>query len=157
MGSVVYIPKFEKYFIFEDSCEGCENDWRDEKKLHIDLWMGPDTLGQGPLIACENALTSLELQPVIVNATRGHKVNTTPFFTYQRGCIVDAPPCHDQGDVCGNLCELWGDLDGDSCSELARKFFLNYTRFKQLNPHLDCTKPVRDGTTVCMGGTCGGR
>eukprot|EP00937_MAST-01D_sp_MAST-1D-sp2_P006326 g6326.t1 len=157
VGGIVYIPMFKKYFIFEDACEGCEIEWRDNKKLHIDLWMGPDTLGNGPLIACENALTSLEPQPVTVNATKGHPVDTTPFFTYENGCMVEAPPCHDQGNTCGNLCELYGDLGGKTCKALARTLLLNYTRFKQLNPSLDCSQPVSDGTTVCMGGSCGGR
>ena len=159
VGGIVYVPKFRKYFIFEDACEGCEIEWKDSRKLHIDLWMGPDTLGDGPLIACENALTPDpdDLQDVVVNASKGHPVDTTPFFTYESGCIVEAPPCYDQGNTCGNLCELYDSLGGKTCKNLAHTLLLNYTRFKQLNPKLDCSQPVPDGTTVCMGGSCGGR
>jgi hypothetical protein len=64
-GTIIYAPQFMKYFIFEDSCEECEEDWKSKKKYHADLWMGPDTLGQGPLIACENTLTSNKLRPMV--------------------------------------------------------------------------------------------
>ena len=71
VGSVVYIPAFSKYFIFEDACEECERQWARSEHYHIDLWMGPDALGSGALIACEDALTPDGLTPVIVNASRG--------------------------------------------------------------------------------------
>jgi len=62
----------KKYFIMEDDCQECRNEWKKSQKsgkkgkkggssgpkYHFDLWMGPvySTPGSG-LIVCEDALT----------------------------------------------------------------------------------------------------
>ena len=40
-GSIIYVPKYKKYFIMEDQCEECEKDWKNKQMYHMDLWTGP--------------------------------------------------------------------------------------------------------------------
>jgi hypothetical protein len=40
-GAIVYVPSLQKYFIFEDGCDECEEDWKKHKIGHLDLWIGP--------------------------------------------------------------------------------------------------------------------
>lgn len=149
-GTIIYVYALRKYFIMEDDCEECQKDWR-KNKWHVDLWMGPDTVSPGPnLIACENALTQSQVR-VLVDAPPNLPVNTAPLFANNK-CIVPAPPCHDQGNQCGNSCQI---PKAATCTQLASLFALNMTRFVQLNPRLPCTRTVPAGTSVCMGGTCG--
>jgi hypothetical protein len=152
-GGRIYLPRLQKYFIMEDDCEECDKDWKKKKEWHVDLWMGPDTLGKGGLIACENQLTKMKDQ-IIVNPAATLPVIAQPLFTYETGCIEHAEPCVDKGTACGNSCEI---PDAATCPELAKDFFLNLTRFEQLNSKLDCSGTVPKGKSVCIGGTCGGR
>ena len=29
-GSIIYVPKYKKYFVMEDQCEECEKDWKNK-------------------------------------------------------------------------------------------------------------------------------
>uniref|UniRef100_A0A6B2LHT8 Chitin-binding type-4 domain-containing protein n=1 Tax=Arcella intermedia TaxID=1963864 RepID=A0A6B2LHT8_9EUKA len=148
-GTIIYYHALKKYFIMEDDCEECISDWK-KGHWHFDLWMGPDTLSPSSLVACENALT-VDSGKVWVKAPSGLPVDATPLYANGK-CIVDAPPCTDKGNECGNSCEI---PKSNSCSALAKEFLLSVFRFEQLNPNLDCSKVVPAGTSVCQGGTCG--
>jgi len=150
VGSRIYIPRVKKYFIMEDDCEECISDWSKHKKYHVDCWMGPDTLSDSTLVACENQMT-MDSDHVIVDATDGYQVNPTPLYANGK-CIENAPPCTDVGNECGNSCEIPASA---TCDKLATEFMLTLARFKALNPNLDCSKTVSAGTSVCQGGTCG--
>ena len=150
-GSLIYVPSLKKYFVMEDSCEECVHQWRHNKKFHVDLWMGPDTVSPGPeLIACENALTSMH-RVVLRDPPRTLTVDPAPIFA-NGTCSIPAPPCHDVGNQCGNSCQI---PKTESCAGLEALFGLTAKRFVELNPKLDCSKDVPQGTSVCMGGTCG--
>jgi len=153
VGTKVYIPRVKKYFIMEDDCEECDSDCKKGKK-HIDCWMGPQIPPAGPnLIACENQLTGDNAEQIIVNPANNLPVDLTSLFNGTTDkCIVKADPCHDNGNECGNECEIPNTA---TCKALATLFYLNYTRFIALNPKLDCSKSVKEGTSVCQGGTCG--
>eukprot|EP01087_Luapelamoeba_hula_P013218 TRINITY_DN377_c0_g1_i1.p2 TRINITY_DN377_c0_g1~~TRINITY_DN377_c0_g1_i1.p2 ORF type:complete len:229 (-),score=24.64 TRINITY_DN377_c0_g1_i1:70-756(-) len=152
-GTRIYVFFLQKYFIMEDDCEECDSDWKDKRRYHFDLWMGPDSVTKGPnLIACEDALTRGN-SLVEIDPPASYPVNQTPLFDGSSlKCIVYAPPCHDQGNECGNSCEI---PESATCNALERMFDLSATRFRQLNPHLNCNGKVPEGTSVCMGGTCG--
>uniref|UniRef100_A0A6B2LHI1 LysM domain-containing protein n=1 Tax=Arcella intermedia TaxID=1963864 RepID=A0A6B2LHI1_9EUKA len=149
-GTIIYYPTLKKYFIMEDDCEECINDWKNNQQWHFDLWMGPDTLSPSSLVACENALT-VDSDGVWLKAPAGLPVDPTPLYS-NGNCIIYAPPCTDTGNTCGNSCEI---PDSASCAALAQEFMLSLARFEQLNPDLDCTQVVPAGTSVCQGGTCG--
>ncbi|MBO0839527.1 MAG: carbohydrate-binding protein, partial [Sciscionella sp.] len=40
VGTKVYYPYLHRYFIMEDDCAECDQDWNDSGKYHIDLWIG---------------------------------------------------------------------------------------------------------------------
>lgn len=133
-------------------CEECVNDWK-KGKWHVDLWMGPTSVSLGPeLIACENAMT-LSKATIEVDPPSTYAVITTPLYNnVTRSCIVPAPPCEDQGNECGNECDA---LPAGTCAQIEAILLLNDTRFRQLNPTVDCSKPIPAGANLCMGGTCG--
>lgn len=155
--TIIYVPGLQKYFRFEDQCEECESDWVRHQRWHFDLWMGGDTVTPGPnLIACENQMTKPKTT-VLVDAPAGLPVNATPLFnnlTLQ--CIEPATPCTDKGNTCGNECQI---PESATCPTLAAQLLLPYARFLQLNAAIasKCSAGdvIKQGTSVCMGGTCG--
>ena len=40
VGTRVYYPPLQKYFVMEDDCAQCITDWRSSRTPHIDLWTG---------------------------------------------------------------------------------------------------------------------
>lgn len=153
--TLIYVSKLQKYFIFEDDCDECDNAWPG-KGYHFDLWMGPDKVEPGSgLIACEDKLTGDDswhhLIDVEVDAAPNQPVNTTALFDGNT-CIEHAPPCHNDGTSCGNYCPIPKSF---SCSDLETLLYLSPSRFQQLNPDINCSKDIAKGTQVCMGGPCG--
>lgn len=156
-GTIVYSWRLQKYFVMEDDCEECAADYKRDKKVHFDCWIGPDAVTPGPnLIACEDALTE-DGQVFEVNAVDGHAVNPAPLFNGTTlECAVPAPPCTDKGHACGNECQI---PKAGTCAAVAAELLLPAPRFEALNPKLNATCAsggvIKKGTSVCMGGTCG--
>ncbi|GAM27410.1 hypothetical protein SAMD00019534_105860 [Acytostelium subglobosum LB1] len=148
--SIIYSPTYKKYLIMEDSCEECINKWNSQKKYHVDVWLGPSTIAKGTT-DCEVALT-LGSTSIILNPFSNYTVDTTPFFA-NGACIKPVTKCVDDGNECGNLCEI---PNAASCTQLAQMFLLTNTRFAQLNPDLNCGRTIPADTSVCMSGSCGG-
>jgi 3D (Asp-Asp-Asp) domain-containing protein len=60
-GTKVYVPALERYYVMEDTCVECSEDWA-QNKPHIDLYVS----GTGPeLAACENRLTMQSTKIII--------------------------------------------------------------------------------------------
>ena len=60
-GTKVYVPALERYYVMEDTCVECSEDWS-KNKLHIDLYVS----GTGPeLAACEDRLTMKSTKIII--------------------------------------------------------------------------------------------
>ena len=52
-GTKVYVPELERYYVMEDTCVECSEDWS-QNKPHVDLYVS----GTGhQLVACEDRLT----------------------------------------------------------------------------------------------------
>jgi hypothetical protein len=156
-GAKVYIPAYKQYFIMEDDCEECDNDWAHGKKYHIDGWIGPLTIQRGST-DCEVALTITSTE-FILNPDSNHTVSTTPLFACSGSsckCAVPVQHCVDQGNTCGNACTLDKAI---TCQQAAEMFLLNITRFEQLNPKL-CpsggSSSIKPNTSICQAGSCGG-
>src|SRR5690348_16005175 len=80
VGSRVYVPFLEKYFIMEDDCVECDGDWSNSHKYHIDLWMGPDASSNTTALNnCEDSITRNSTS-VITNPATNLTVDTTPLF-----------------------------------------------------------------------------
>ena len=107
-GTEIYIPRLQKYFIAEDQCTECQqdmqgatsNDAADMRNpdqtifggsdggpamLHFDLWIGgpggdwPDT------VLCEDALTTGDMEPIIINPGPNETYNPTQLFDPETG------------------------------------------------------------------------
>jgi hypothetical protein len=86
VGTIVYYPSLKKYFVMEDDCATCIEEWGDSKFPHIDLWTG-DFSGSA-FTACQHALTPGGLVEVEVGPPAGRPVDTRPLYTASGGCLV---------------------------------------------------------------------
>ncbi|MFI6326087.1 carbohydrate-binding protein [Nonomuraea sp. NPDC050556] len=104
-GTKIYVPRVKKYFIMEDSCQECGEDWSGEGPnggpglWHFDLWLGGEGGDPMDAIDCEDALTHYNsngtptLEPVIVNPGSSEVVDPTPIFNTSTGaCYGGAQP-----------------------------------------------------------------
>jgi hypothetical protein len=79
-GTKVYYPFLKRYFIMQDECVECDQDWA-HHKWHIDLWVGGKGENANKVINCEDDLTQDSAQ-VIVNPPSNEPVDTTPLFKH---------------------------------------------------------------------------
>jgi hypothetical protein len=77
-GTIVYYSYLHRYFIMEDDCAECDQDWANGK-AHIDLWIGGEGGDSNAVINCEDALTQ-DSGNVQVNPPSDEQVDTTPLF-----------------------------------------------------------------------------
>ena len=63
IGSIVYYPYLHRYFIMEDDCVACDEDWTGQGPdggpgfHHIDLWINGQNGNSNAVINCEDSLT----------------------------------------------------------------------------------------------------
>jgi hypothetical protein len=74
----VYYPYLHRYFIMQDECTECDQDWANGK-YHIDLWIGGHNGNTNDVLNCEDALTQ-DSSSVIVSPPSNEPVDTTPLF-----------------------------------------------------------------------------
>jgi hypothetical protein len=85
IGTKVYYPYLHRYFIMEDDCVECDQDWTGQgpdggpNLYHIDLWIGGEGGNSSDVINCEDNLTQNSAS-VIVNPPSDEPVDTTPLF-----------------------------------------------------------------------------
>ena len=85
VGSIVYYPYLHRYFIMEDDCTACDQDWTGQGPdggpgfHHIDLWANGQNGNSTDAINCEDALTRSSA-PVIISPPSNEPVDTTPLF-----------------------------------------------------------------------------
>ena len=85
IGTFVYVTDLRKYFVMEDACGQCQKDWNNDKKWHIDLWMGPDhALPSNKLYQCEDYITRSGVT-VIIDPPKDLIVDTTPLINPTTG------------------------------------------------------------------------
>lgn len=80
IGSLIYVPHLRKYFIMEDYCASCVQEWEASGKWHVDLWMGPSAGSQewSQLGPCEDYVT--RQADIILEPTSDWPVDDTPLF-----------------------------------------------------------------------------
>jgi hypothetical protein len=66
-GTKIYYPYLKRYFIMEDDCTECDDDWKGHgpNRAHIDLWAGASN--DAAILPCEEALTQDGQVDVVVN------------------------------------------------------------------------------------------
>jgi hypothetical protein len=85
VGTIVYYPYLHRYFIMEDDCTECDEDWTGHgpdggpNLYHIDLWINGQNGDSNDVINCEDNLTQ-NSESVIVNPPGTEPVDTTPLF-----------------------------------------------------------------------------
>jgi hypothetical protein len=77
-GTIVYYPYLHRYFIMEDDCVQCDQDWNNGT-YHIDLWVGGEGGDSNAVINCEDNLTQNSAE-VDINPPSNEPVDTTPLF-----------------------------------------------------------------------------
>jgi hypothetical protein len=92
-GTIIYYAPLERYFIMEDDCTACDEDWTGQGPdggpgyHHIDLWAGGAAGDDAnALFACEDSWTSNGQVPVIVDPPSNEPVANNG----QGGSIFDA-------------------------------------------------------------------
>jgi hypothetical protein len=84
VGTIVYYPYLKRYFVMEDDCTACDEDWTGDGPNggpgypHIDLWTGA-ALDSG-VVDCERALTQEGGVPVILDPPATLPAVTTPLY-----------------------------------------------------------------------------
>jgi hypothetical protein len=91
-GTIVYYGFLHRYFIMEDECVACEQDWS-RGIHHIDLWVGGEGGDSNAVIDCEDALT--QQGDVTLNPPSNEPVDTTPLFD------SNTNTCYDPGSFTG--------------------------------------------------------
>jgi len=78
-GTLIYVPFVARYFVMEDGCVECTEDWEASRLRHIDLYAGNAT--DSGVLACEEALTPSGHVPIEVGPPAGRRVDTRPFYS----------------------------------------------------------------------------
>jgi 3D (Asp-Asp-Asp) domain-containing protein len=79
-GTIIYIPRFQKYFIMEDSCASAIKQNRKKPPI-IDLWIGgTHNSDKQKLNAQEEAYTLDDPETIIIHPTNNMVVNTALLF-----------------------------------------------------------------------------
>jgi hypothetical protein len=85
-GTLIYIPYVRKYFIMEDQCAECGDEWAQKMAYHVDVWMGPSYGSDNTaLMGCEDTMTLgdgtfMGTGTIIVNPAADLPVEPTPLF-----------------------------------------------------------------------------
>ena len=83
-GTIIYVPYIKKYIIMEDMCEGCIENWQDEKRKHIDIWIESKDSFEDELYQCQRKYTRSSIE-VELNPPSDREVNKTPLFNTSTG------------------------------------------------------------------------
>ena len=88
-GTIIYVPYIKKYIIMEDMCVTCIENWQDNEKKHIDIWMESNENYEDELYACQNQWTRSKTE-IELNPPKDRKVSDDPLFNKEKGnCLSD--------------------------------------------------------------------
>jgi Ricin-type beta-trefoil lectin domain len=122
IGTIVYYPYLHRYFIMEDDCTECDEDWTGQGPdggpglYHIDLWIGGENGNANDVINCEDNLTQ-NSAPVIVDPPGNEPVDTTPLFNSSTNTCYNPSSFNGggtAGTITGNNSGLCLGVTGDS-------------------------------------------
>jgi hypothetical protein len=123
IGTIVYYPYLHRYFIMEDDCTECDEDWTGSGPdggpglYHIDLWIGGEGGNSNDVINCEDDLTQNSEQ-VIINPPSNEPVDTTPLFNSSTNKCYNPSSFHGGGGsgstITGNNSGLCLSTTGES-------------------------------------------
>jgi Ricin-type beta-trefoil lectin domain len=151
VGTIVYYPYLHRYFIMEDDCTECDEDWTGSgpdggpNLYHIDLWIGGQNGNSNDVINCEDDLTQNSEQ-VIVNPPSTEPVDTTPLFNSSNNA------CYNPSSFNGGGTGTAGTIVGNN-SHLCLSVSGNSTALKTTADVNTCDGDGSENWTVDSGGT----
>jgi hypothetical protein len=77
-GTMIYYAPLRRYFVMEDECAECIDDWKASKRPRIDLWTSAST--DKRVLGCEETLTPDGLVSVQINPPADRPVDPRPLF-----------------------------------------------------------------------------
>jgi hypothetical protein len=94
---IIYVPYMERYFIHEDECSECDQNWNTLHLYRFDMWAGGDASslvqpGRKALLGCEstwtrgNSPTDPSNPTIEIDPPSDLPVVTTPIFTPPTSC-----------------------------------------------------------------------
>lgn len=83
-GTLIYYAPLRKYFVMEDECAECIDDWKATKRPRIDMWTSATT--DKVVLACEEKLTPDGLVSVEINPPADRPVDTRPLLDAAGRC-----------------------------------------------------------------------
>ncbi|MGE3287067.1 MAG: hypothetical protein AB7J32_13330 [Pseudonocardia sp.] len=83
VGTVVYVPRLQKYFVMEDDCEDCIAQWKRSRHGHVDLWISAAT--DPGVLDCEAALTRDDPETIQINPPADRTVDPRPLHDAASG------------------------------------------------------------------------
>src|SRR5580698_649766 len=123
IGTIVYYPYLHRYFIMEDDCTECDEDWTGSGPdggpglYHIDLWIGGQGGNSNDVINCEDNLTQNSEQ-VIIDPPNNEPVDTTALFNSSTNTCYNPSSFHGGGGsgntITGNNSGLCLSTTGES-------------------------------------------
>ncbi len=94
VGTIIYYPYLHRYFIMEDDCTECDEDWTGQgpdggpHMYHVDLWIGGQGGDSSAVVDCEDTLTKGSAA-VVLDPSSDEPVDTTPLFDSADGRCYD--------------------------------------------------------------------
>jgi 3D (Asp-Asp-Asp) domain-containing protein len=83
-GALVYYPPLQKYFVMEDDCAPCIDEWTATRNAHVDLWMSASV---NPAVqTCEAALTPDNHDTIEINPPPGLPIDPRPLYDSAGRC-----------------------------------------------------------------------
>ena len=129
VGTIVYYPYLHRYFIMEDDCTECDEDWTGQgpdggpNLYHIDLWINGEGGNSNDVINCEDDLTQ-NSESVVVDPPSNEPVDTTPLFNSSDNSCYNPSSFNGgggggggasgSGTIVGNNSQLCLSVTGDS-------------------------------------------
>ena len=88
-GTKIYLPYLKKYAIMEDVCAGCVENWKNNGRIHVDIWMESGSTFESELSKCQGYWTRRKVE-IEIDPPRGKVVDTKPLFNNLNGaCLSD--------------------------------------------------------------------
>jgi hypothetical protein len=121
VGTIVYYPYLHRYFIMEDDCTECDEDWTGQGPdggpglYHIDLWINGQGGNSNDVINCEDDLTQ-NSESVIVDPPSTEAVDTTPLFNSSNNSCYNPSSFTGGGGGGGGGTGTAGTIVGNSSS-----------------------------------------
>jgi len=88
VGTIVYAPRWRKYYIMEDQCVPCEADWARSRFHHVDLYISSSVKPAVLKAEDQGTKNKGENDLIILNPPANLAVDTTPLYTDRGGSVV---------------------------------------------------------------------